>query len=238
SDRLGVEAVAFFKIGNLSGFTDKIVKLLVTVAGVVENSFRTLLGFVAAETKRVGVTGIDYGFRPAQNHLELPIAANVHIAGMLEIIDFGLYASGGELLLENLIFFLLAGARDDDDFEFRTDTRFLQQRLHLGGIPFDLGKVLHEPGAGFRNPPDGGRLAKSPVRALEELARIQGVERGVAYLNVIKRRLSDVEYQAAEARVLRFGDLDARHLGRDDFFYEGVRRALDHVQVAAAQRKK
>ena len=60
SNRLRVKFVAFLKIGNLPGFTDQLVKLLVTVAGVVENSFRSLFGFVTAKTKRIRVAGIDH----------------------------------------------------------------------------------------------------------------------------------------------------------------------------------
>jgi hypothetical protein len=61
----------------------------------------------------------------------LPIAPNVHIAGVFHIVDFGFDAGAHELLLENLIFFFLAGARDNDHFQLRADTRFLQQCFNL-----------------------------------------------------------------------------------------------------------
>ena len=74
----------------------------------------------------------------------------------------------------------------------------LRQRLNFGGIAFDLGNILHEPRTGFRNAPHCGWLAESPMRTFEEFARIDSVERGLAHLGIVKRRLSHIENQAAK----------------------------------------
>src|SRR5262245_2855333 len=107
ANRFGVKFVALLEIGNLSGFADQIVEFLVTVTRIIEDSFWPLLRFVTAKSKGVRVAGIDDRLGAAQDHLELPVASNVHIAGRLEIIDFGLDARGRKLLLEDLVFFFL-----------------------------------------------------------------------------------------------------------------------------------